>query len=112
MFCFSAEKDFSQICKFLKDLRPLDITKIGTSLGLKYSKLSGLVADKLPHEMVEWWLNKGDNIIEVSGTPTYKSLIKALRENGFNGHAKNIEEYGSAIEENKSLGMYASYIIT
>ena len=100
-------KNFPQICKFLKDLTPEDIAKIGTSLGLEYCKLSGLLADKLPHQMVEWWLGKRDNVMEVSGTPTYKSLIDALRENGFNGHANNIEQCSSsASEDNKSLGMH------
>lgn len=70
----------------------MDIATIGTSLGLKFSKLSGLATDGLPHQMVDWWLKMKDDVLDVSGTPTLSSLIKALKENGFNGHAKNIEE--------------------
>ena len=66
--------------------------KVGTSLGLNYSKLRDLSVDKIPHEMVQWWLGKRDNVMEISGSPTLKSLVKALEENGFNGHAKDIED--------------------
>ena len=86
------EVNFSQICNYLKDLSLEDIVKVGTSLGLKYSKLCDLTADKIPHEMIGWWLGKRDNVMEISGTPTLRSLINALQENGFNGHVKDIEE--------------------
>ena len=64
--------------------------KIGVSLGLDYSKLSDVSADKLPHEMIQWWLGKRDNVMENSGTPCLRSLISALEQNGFNGHVSNI----------------------
>lgn len=46
--------------------------------------------------MIEWWLGKRDNVMDISGTPTLKSLVKALKENGLNGHAKIIEDDSSA----------------
>ena len=84
--------DFPRICDYLCDLGHKDIVTIGCSLGLDYRKLSDLTVDKLPlHEMVHWWLEKRDNTMSISGTPTLNSLIKALKVNGFNGHVQNIE---------------------
>ena len=66
--------------------------KVGTSFGLNYGKLSDLPAEKIPHEMIQWWLGKRDNVMKVSGTPTLRSLIDALEKNGFDGHANKIKE--------------------
>ena len=109
----SGEVDLSRICKYLRHLNQEDVVKVGTSLGLNYSKLRDLTADKIPHEMVQWWLGKRDNVMEISGTPTLKSLVKALEENGFNGHAKSIEDANIVMQSKKtscnihhSRGMY------
>lgn len=64
--------------------------KVGTSLGLDYRKLRDVTADKLPHEMVDWWIGKRYYVMEVSGTPRLQSLVNALKENGLNGNAEII----------------------
>ena len=86
------ESDLDQLCCYLKNLNLGDIVKVGTSLGLNYTELSGLIAVTAPHEMIRWWLQKRHDVMKISGTPSLRSLIGALRKNGLNGHAKIIED--------------------
>lgn len=75
-------------------MRPLskgDIVKVGVTLGLKPNKLKDQTADEIHINMITSWLLKNDNVMESSGTPTLKSLKKALKDNGF-GVAEEIDK--------------------
>ena len=45
--------------------------------------------------MVNDWLNMHNNVEEVSGYPSWKSLCEALKNRGFNGVASEIKEKGT-----------------
>ena len=91
--------DFYQLIKYLDDMKKEDIVKIGTSLGLDYNRLCGLTMEQTPHEMIQWWLGKRDNVMEISGTPMLKSLLIALEKNGLHGHANKIKACDSSTDE-------------
>ena len=59
----------NRIIKYLDDLNKPEIVNVGCSLDLDYSKLRGLTAEQIPHEMIRWWLGKRDNVMEISVVP-------------------------------------------
>ncbi len=83
--------NMKKVCECLKDLGKPQIVKVGVSLGLYYENLYDLNSDDIPHNMVHMWLIKQDNVIKESGTPTWRSLIKALQDNDFNGNVHYIK---------------------
>lgn len=83
--------DFCYLTKYLNDFKKEEIVNIGNSLGLDYVKLCNLTTNH-SREMILWWLEKRDNVMEISGTPTLKSLIDSLEQNGHIGHANKIKE--------------------
>ena len=64
----------------LEDLNNDNLRKLGTSLGLAFTKLKRLTS--LPDDMVEAWLRGDDNVIEISGPPSWESLATALDKIG------------------------------
>ncbi len=76
---------------YLKGLKKQDIVKVGTSLGLDSVKLGDARAEEILNEMIHMWLIQQDYVIDVSGTPMLRSLIKALEDNDFKGHANAIK---------------------
>jgi hypothetical protein len=46
----------------------------------------------LPEDMVAAWLRREDYVLNVSGEPTWRSLVQALKMVGQGGIAKDIEE--------------------
>ena len=72
-------------------LRKQDYINVGVSLGLDYDKLSDVSADEIHLTMISWWLKKQDYVMTLTGTPTLRTLISALRENRLNGNAEEIE---------------------
>ena len=75
--------------KYLDPIEKQDIIRLGTVLGLLYPKLKKM--DNLPDDMVYAWLLKQDNVLEI-GTPTWRTLISALRKVDQNGIASTIEQ--------------------
>ena len=83
-------KDHFRVAKFLENLDKKDLKKLGGALGLSYPKLKNM--DPLCEEMVAAWLNKEDDVIELSGEPSWESLKAALREIGQTGLADIITQ--------------------
>ena len=46
----------------------------------------------LPEEMVAAWLRRDDFVQSMSGEPTWRTLIEALRKVGLEGTATDIEK--------------------
>ena len=83
-------KDHSKVVKYLKNLNRLDLKQLSKALGLSYPKLRTTVP--LVEELVRAWLNREDNVIELSGEPSWKSLESALHEIGQEGLATTIAQ--------------------
>ena len=66
------------------------ICTVGGALGLSYSKLRKMT--KYPDDMVAAWLRREDFVMSMSGEPTWRTLVKALRKVGQEGTARGIEE--------------------
>jgi hypothetical protein len=47
---------------------------------------------KYPDDMVAAWLRSEDNVMSMSGEPTWRTLVEALRKVRQEGIAKNIEK--------------------
>jgi hypothetical protein len=63
---------------------------VGGALGLAYVNLQKMKV--LPADMVAAWLRREDYVLNVSGEPTWRSLVQALKTVGQGGIAKDIEE--------------------
>ena len=79
--------DHYAVTKHLRQLSNLDLIGVGGALGLYYPHLRKM--NPLLEELVAAWLNREDN---VSGDPSWASLIKALRDINQPGIAQKIEE--------------------
>ena len=79
-----------KITKHLGDLSNDELIKVGEALGLDYPHLRRM--NPLLGEMVAAWLNREDNVLSVSGNPTWASLIKALQDINQPGVAETISE--------------------
>ena len=66
------------------------IYEVGGALGLAYDKLRRMT--KFPDEMVAAWLRREDIVMNVSGRPTWRTLVEALRRVGQEGIARDIME--------------------
>ena len=74
-------------------MRSLDedhISTVGGALGLSYSRLRKMT--KYPGDMVAAWLRREDFVMSMSGEPTWRTLVEALRKVGQEGTAREIEE--------------------
>ena len=63
---------------------------LGGRLGLLYNKLKHMKT--YPDDMVAAWLRQEDNVVRLSGEPSWRNLVKALREVGQEGIARKIEQ--------------------
>ena len=63
---------------------------MGGALGLAFSTLDKM--KDVPSEVAAAWLLKQDNVMTVSGEPTWRALVDALRKEGQEGTAREIEE--------------------
>ena len=62
---------------------------MGGALGLAYDVLEKMRS--YPDDMVAAWLRKEDYVIRMSGEPTWRTLVDALRKVGQEGTARDIE---------------------
>ena len=62
---------------------------IGGALGISFSKLRKMT--KHPDDMVAAWLRREDFVMSMSGEPTWRTLVEALRKVGQEGTARDIE---------------------
>ena len=68
---------------------------MGGALGLAFSTLDKM--KDVPSEVAAAWLLKQDNVMTVSGEPTWRALVDALRREGQEGTAIEIEEKHSRL---------------
>ena len=73
------------------------IRRVGGALGLTYDVLEKMKA--LPDDMVAAWLRREDFVVNMSGEPTWRTLVEALRKVGQEGTARDI------IEKEESIAM-------
>ena len=65
--------------------------ELGGELGVNITELRRIPAERLPLELCERWLREDDDVYLASGTPTWSSLVTALRSIGASGVANRIE---------------------
>ena len=83
-------KNHYEISRCLSDLDNQQIVQVGLALGMNYAKLKRMKS--LPGDMVAAWLRREDDVLEVSGVPTWKGLSEALKDVGQTGLAIKIKQ--------------------
>ena len=78
-----------EVCNYLQELDKHQICRVGGALGVVYDILEKM--NVYPRDMVAAWLRREDYVLRVSGEPTWRSLVQALRKVGQGGVAKKIE---------------------
>ena len=78
---------------YIKMLSTPQLYDLGGELGLNITELRRVSGQELPGELAERWLRGDDAVHKTSGTPSWGSLIKALRSQvvGATGVADRIE---------------------
>ena len=79
-----------EISRYLMDLDNQQIVQLGLALGMNYAKLKQMRS--LPGDMVAAWLRREDDVLGVSGVPTWKVLSEALKDVGQTGLATKIKQ--------------------
>ena len=87
--------DHYVVTQELKYLSDEGLRRVGGALGLNHPHLKRM--KDLPADIVASWLREDDNILEVSGSPTWASLAKALEDVGHTGVATRIREGESIV---------------
>ena len=82
--------DHFKVTSYLRKLDDRQIRYVGGALGLAYDNLDKM--KNLPEEMVAAWLRREDFVMSMSGEPTWRTLIQALRKVGQEGTARDIEK--------------------
>ena len=82
--------DHYKVASYLRKLDDRQIRYVGGALGLAFSTLDKM--KDVPSEVAAAWLLRQDNVVTVSGEPTWRSLVDALRKEGQEGTARDIEE--------------------
>ena len=77
--------DHFAVMGHLRDLGNEQLLEVGGALGLRYARMKRMTS--LMSEMVAAWLNGEDDVLTISGPPSWASLIKALHDVGLNGVA-------------------------
>ena len=73
-------------------LRNDKLYELGVELGLNITELKRVASIELPLELCGRWLRGDDDVLQTSGTPTWSSLVRALRNIGASGVARSIEQ--------------------
>ena len=95
--------DRSEVGEILKNLRDLgkdNWIDVGSNLGLNYTKVKNLTADRIDKEVITRWINQEDYVAD-NGTPCKATLVAALRSSGLNGIASNFE--GAVLSKDRNL---------
>ena len=90
-------KDHYEISHRLDDLDNQQLVQVGLALGMNYAKLKRMRS--LPGDTVAAWLKREDDVLQVSGVPTWKALSEALKDVGQTGLAIKVQQkqHGIAI---------------
>ena len=65
---------------------------LGIELGLDIAELKKSLPKELARDLCQSWLREDFQVHKVSGSPTWNSLVEALRKVGANGVARKIEQ--------------------
>ena len=96
--CFSdLNSHHFEVVTYLRDLDRQQICDLGGALGLTYSNLEKMRV--FPDDMVAAWLRREDSVISVSGEPTWRRLVQALKRVGQGGVANKIETSNDVIRK-------------
>ena len=79
-----------EISRCLDDLDNQQLVQVGLALGMNYAKLKRMRS--LPGDMVAAWLRREDDVLGVSGVPTWRALSEALKDVGQTGLAVKIQQ--------------------
>ena len=102
IFMSTGMRDHYRLSSVLMDLDNQQIIQVGLALGMNYAKLRRM--SSLPGDMVAAWLRREDDVLEVSGAPTWKTLSEALKDTGQTGLALKIrQQYQSSPKEGMLL---------
>ena len=82
--------DSFKVINHLQNLDNDQIIDVGGALGLSFNKLRKMT--KYSDDMVAAWLRREDFVMNMSGEPTWRTLVEALRKVGQEGTARDIEE--------------------
>ncbi|MCL1080157.1 hypothetical protein D5R81_19150 [Parashewanella spongiae] len=87
-------KELPLIVERLKEILPENISYLGVGLGINLSVLNSSQADnnQLLCQVVQRWLSKNDEVMTLSGLPTWRRLIEQLNKVDENFIAHNLEE--------------------
>ena len=78
----TGENDMAEISKYLGGMTTANVLKLGTALGLSFSKLrNNMRSEIFLHDTIYSWLEKEDNVTN-TGNPTWKTLVDALNSEG------------------------------
>ena len=87
-FMSTGMRDHYRVSSVLMDLDNQQIIQVGLALGMNYAKLRRM--SSLPGDMVAAWLRREDDVLQVSGAPTWKTLSEALKDTGQTGLSMKI----------------------
>ena len=90
MYTTELSTDHFKVTSYLLKLGDRQIRYVGGALGLAFDILDKMKA--LPEEMVAAWLRREDFVMSMSGEPTWRTLVEALRKVGQEGTARDIEK--------------------
>ena len=92
-------KQQPKVLRYLRKLDTQELLELGGELGLNPVELDSIPSRELARRLSIWWIEEWHNVKETSGTPTWRSLTKALRQVGANGTADNImeQEFSSTV---------------
>ena len=82
--------DHYKVASYLRKLDDRHIRYVGGALSLAFSTLDKM--KEVPSEVAAAWLLRQDNVMTLSGEPTWRTLVNALRKEGQEGTARDIEE--------------------
>lgn len=81
-----------KVLHYLKDLSTEKLLELGGNLGLNPTELDKIPSQGLARQLSIGWIQEQYNVKEASGIPTWRNLIKALKEVGATGVADKIVE--------------------
>lgn len=89
---FSDTPPYREVYSYLKDLENAKLLDLGVELGLNIAELRKSLPKELAMDLCQSWLREDYEVHKVSGSPTWRSLVRALREVGATGIANKIEQ--------------------
>lgn len=79
-----------KVYKRLRDLGNTELKQLGIALGLKYAHINRMAEEALCNRIIQAWLRKDDDVLKISGKPSWEGLTKALEDIGMKGIADDI----------------------